>query len=150
MKLHEIKRINEAEAYEKTTASELWDTLTPGHYKASGVFLVRETPQGKFEVMSDSEGARKAVEVLDGHTLNTKYAEIRPGEQPDAEGFTKYQLNREYEAAKYDGDTVDVDMGNEEFERMSRGDYLLRVETPKGYEFSFARGSIFDRNFTPA
>lgn len=150
MKLSEIKRLMEDQKYETTTAEELWETLTPAHYKSAGVFLVRPAPKGGFEVMTDAVGTREVVEVIDNNTLNDKYIEIRPGDQPDAEGYTKYQLSGEYEAAKYDGDTVDVDMGDGEHERLTRGDYLMRVEGPKGYLFSFARGSLFDKNFIPA
>lgn len=138
------------EALESTTAEELWQSQGAGAstYVTTTTYFIK--PDGnRFDVYYDENNARKFYGKIDKATLQSSFVPVRANQDADAEGFITYRDADEYDAFKYDGDPIKVDLGDKDSQvvKLMKGDYLLRQTDKDSFTYTIEKGRFFDNGY---
>jgi hypothetical protein len=149
MKLAQLHRLLEAAPAEPPrAASDLWAELEDGAktYTPDVTLAVRPDPdkKGSFEVTQIVGTTRKPYAKMSADELDAALVPVRPGQDPDAEGYILYRDPAEVKAVKYDGDPATLDDGGREV-RLGHGDYLVREFADGGETFYAEKTAAFER-----
>ncbi len=157
MKLHEIKPLRLYEEPIPTQdAEEVWSSNASdaASYITSVVYDVKPTPgrSGTFDVTFDKNGRRQLYGSISKEDLNAAFTPLRRNQMPDAEGYLQYRSSVVYDAFKYGGDPVKVNLGEQpdgdaETVLMNKDDYLLRQTTGSDFTYTIEKSDYFDLNY---
>lgn len=157
MKLSEIKLFEEP--IPTRSAEELWDEneSNSAQFITTTVYYVRpiEGKKGTLEVLYDDKGKRKTYGTMSQEDLDASFAPMRPNQQPDAEGFLTYRSGDVYDAFKYSGDPVKVELGASKDEdaaggqtvKLSKGDFMLRQDNGDEFTYTVEKANYFSNQY---
>lgn len=152
--LKEIALLSEEEIQTREPA-EVWDENSSEvkTYITALTYLVRpikDSKPAKFEVFYDEDGKRKSYGNISSEDLNAAFVPVRANQQADVEGFTLYRDADEFEAFKYLGDPVKINLGTGEdggTTLMQKGDYLLRTVDGNDFVYTVEKARFFDSDY---
>ena len=157
MKLSELKLFEDQ--LETKTAEDLWNENedSSAQYITTTVYFVRpsENKKGMFEVSYDNEGKRQTYGVMNKEDLDASFALIRPNQQPDAEGYLTYRSADVYDAFKYTGDPVKVELGkpadrsssSDIVVKLQKGDFMLRQAEGDNFTYTVEKANYFSNQY---
>lgn len=157
MRLSEIRLFEEP--IETKTAEDLWseNESSSAQYITTTVYFVRPIAgkKGMYEVLYDEEGKRKTYGTMNKEDLDASFALVRPNQQPDAEGFLTYRSGDVYDAFKYNGDPVKVQLGTpadssssaDVVVRLNKGDFMLRQTTGDEFTYTVEKANYFSNAY---
>jgi hypothetical protein len=158
MKLSEIKLFEEP--IETKTAEDLWSENSgdSAQFITTTIYYVRPISEkkGMFEVLYDEGGKRKTYGTMNADDLAASFAPMRPNQQPDAEGFSTYRSGDVFDAFKYNGDPVKVELGaSKDAEsaggltaKLNKGDFLLRQDNGDEFTYTVEKANYFANQYT--
>lgn len=158
MKLSEIKRLFE-EPIEVKEAADLWSENEgdAASYITSTVYYVKpsDAKKGFFDVTFDDDNdKRKLYGTISKDDLDAAFTPLRGNQSADAEGYLQYRSADVYDAFKYGGDPVKVNLGEDPDDKsspavvlMNKGDYLLRQTSKNDFTYSVEKANYFDNGY---
>lgn len=139
------------EALETKKAEDLWKQFgsSASTYVTTVTYFVKPE-KNQFVVYYDENGIRKLYGRVDKSTLQSAFVPVRANQQPDAEGFISYRDADEFDAFKYTGDPIKVDLGDKDSQivKMVKGDYLLRQSDDNDFVYTVEKARFFDNGYT--
>jgi len=157
MKLSEIKLFEEP--IPTQTAEEVWaeNEADSAQFITTTVYHVRPiaNKKGMYEVLFDDKGKRKTYGTMNQEDLEASFAPMRPNQQPDAEGFMTYRSGDVYDAFKYGGDPVKVELGATKDEdaaggqtvKLAKGDFMLRQDNGDEFTYTVEKANYFSNQY---
>lgn len=150
MKLRELKLFEEA--IPQMNAKDVWDEAgeESAQYVSAGIYHVIADDSFspiKYEVFQDKNGVRKLIGKMSQDKLLKSFTPVRANQTADAEGFTLYRENDEYDVIKYSGDTVKVKNDNGDIIKINKGDFIIRDTDDDDFLYSAVSSKYFEQEF---
>jgi len=154
MKLSEIKLFEEP--IETKNAEDVWaeGEGDAASYITSTVYYVKPAAKaGYFDVTYDDDNdQRKTYGTMTKQDLDSAFTPLRGNQKADAEGYLQYRSGDVYDAFKYQGDPVRVNLGAAGKDKdivvlMNKGDYLLRQTSGDNFIYTVEKANYFDNGY---
>jgi hypothetical protein len=117
----------------------------------SQTYLVKpsEKKSGTFDVYVDKNNRRTLYASVSKAELASTYEIVRADDKPDGEGYVRYRMSDELEAAQYTGEPVNLTVGTSTV-RLKKGDYLVRSTSGDDFTYSVEPEKFFDSTYVKA
>lgn len=141
------------EQIETRDAGEVWSEISSNaaSYMPSQTYLVKpsEKKSGTFDVYVDKNNRRTLYASVSKVELASTYEIVRADDKPDGEGYVRYRMADELEAAQYTGEPVNLTVGTSTA-RLKKGDYLVRSTSGDDFTYSVEPEKFFDLTYVKA
>lgn len=153
MKLLQELLILREEAIETLEAADAWkDNKDEAKtYITNATYEARQIPDSKpvkYEVFSVKNNSRKLIGKFESDDFEIAYTPIRNNQEEDAEGYKTYRDAGDVEALRYQGDTVNVRLSDDEVVKLKKGDYLIRSTEDDEFVYAVEKAVHFEDDYT--